>query len=62
METEWFDPKTVQDKYCEGHEAVYRPFTYDDIISAFVVSGIGGVIAIMFTAIERLYKYIINSN
>ena len=62
LETEWFDPgKTIME--CEDKvDKNFRVFSYNDVISAFVICGLGSLIAVGYLAIEWVYTWWISAS
>ena len=57
LETEWFDPEETITKCEDKHGQHFRRFSYIDVISAFVIFGLGCLLAVGYSAIEYTYTW-----
>ena len=57
LETEWFDSEKTMDECKDTVTNNFRAFSYSDVISAFVIFGLGCLIAVGYSTIECVYPW-----
>ena len=56
LETEWFDMKKVSSDCIDDKNTQFRPFSYTDVISVFVLFATGCIIALFYSIFEYFYQ------